>query len=98
MTRQISDEALKDLRDQRFGGCTTVCECMEISELREQLDRDGGDLELFVKGLLEGEGIWWERCHDARAAGGVENDLDEHGQWMTEVKGRVLAWLEEYRS
>lgn len=94
----ISDESLKDLRDRRFGGCTTVGECMEIGDLREQLERYGNDPERFVKGLLKMEGIWWERCHDARAAGGLENDLDEHGRWMDEVRDRVLTWLDEQKA
>ena len=94
--KSITDDDLRDLRDNGFGGCTTICECMDISDLREELDRSD-NLDDFVDALLRSEDIFWDRCHDARAAGGIEIDFKEHNDWQSKVKERVLVWLKDHK-
>jgi len=74
-----------------FGSCTHMYECTEPHEMVEHARLHAGDLESFIRLELEVEGIKWERCEDARGAGGVleANEIEERKEWMASVANRV---------
>lgn len=72
-----------------FGSCTAMYECNSSSDLLEDFARWDGTFEEWVDLRLECEGIFWEQCADAKAAGGIDHDTEGDRAWMKEVAQRV---------
>jgi len=90
----LTPEIAKEIQEA-FGPCTRMYECMEISDLIEDYNQAGLSIRQWTELWMKVEGIYWERYHDARAAGGIEDDWDETKRWHLVVSSRVFKCLDD---